>query len=89
MHLPVFLLSFSRHGRCEKPGCSCTKAKAGRSNQLGFKMCKCGHVFDAHALVVGGSKPGKPLATRQRGWVLPQKQVLRAWRVWRVFCAAA
>eukprot|EP00752_Nemacystus_decipiens_P013794 g12246.t1 len=60
-----------RHGRCEKPGCACTKAKAGRSKQLGFKMCECGHVFDAHALVVGGSKPPK----RQRGWVLPQKQL--------------
>eukprot|EP00903_Cladosiphon_okamuranus_P016056 g14823.t1 len=60
-----------RHGQCQKAGCACTKAKAGRSKQLGFKMCECGHVFDAHALVVGGSKQPK----RQRGWVLPQKQL--------------
>lgn len=70
------LFCIPRYGRCEKPGCECTKAKAGRSKQLGFKMCECGHVFDAHASVTGGSKPTQRPASEQRGWVLPQKQVL-------------
>ncbi len=36
-------------------------------------------MFDAHALVMGGSNStnanAKPLGLRQRGWVLPEKQV--------------
>lgn len=70
--LPRF---YSRHGRCEKPGCTCTKAKAGRSKHLGFKMCECGHAFDAHALITGVSKPAQRPGRNHRSWVLPQKQV--------------
>lgn len=80
-----------RYGRCEKPGCSCAKATAGRSKQLGFKMCQCGHVFDAHVLVVGGSKadqdqpPGKQQPNKA-GWVLPQKKVRGACMVLILVC---
>ncbi|CAM9950179.1 unnamed protein product [Scytosiphon promiscuus] len=64
----------TRHGRL-----LCTLCI--RSKQLGFKMCQCGHVFDAHALALGGSKAGNGQAPRQQhkhksGWVLPQKKQL-------------
>ncbi|CAB1100557.1 unnamed protein product [Ectocarpus sp. CCAP 1310/34] len=61
----------SRHGRLLCTLCIRTK-------QLGFKMCECGHVFDAHELVVGGSGPVKGETVRkqdQRGRVVPQKQL--------------
>ena len=40
-----------RYGRCEKAGCLCTKAHARRLKQLEFQMCKCGHPFEAHAVL--------------------------------------
>ncbi|CBJ33282.1 C2H2 zinc finger protein [Ectocarpus siliculosus] len=61
----------ARHGRLLCTLCIRTK-------QLGFKMCECGHVFDAHELVVGGSGPAKGETVRkqdQRGRVVPQKQL--------------
>ncbi|CAM9499132.1 unnamed protein product, partial [Ectocarpus sp. 12 AP-2014] len=61
----------ARHGRLLCTLCIRTK-------QLGFKMCECGHVFDAHELVVGGSRPVKGETVRKRdqhGRVVPQKQL--------------
>ncbi|CAM9504447.1 unnamed protein product, partial [Ectocarpus fasciculatus] len=64
----------ARHGRLLCTLCIRTK-------QLGFKMCECGHAFDAHELVVGGSGSAKGANVRkqdqrqQRGWVVPQKQL--------------
>lgn len=63
----------NRRGECQKPGCFCGKAKAGRSKQLGFKMCECGHPFDIHRLLVGAAAPtGRAL---RRGKVIREKKV--------------
>lgn len=61
-----------RHGRCEKPGCVCVKARAARSGKLGFKMCECGHPFEAHHLMAGGTAASRGLQCER---VLPEKKV--------------